>query len=186
MNPADERLVFSSSVEGLLKYGLAGRMTPELKDGLKELGINLDRPLLPAYPSSQWMSAVELVAKQIYPELPEAEAHFKLGESQVFGIMDTFLGKGLGAFARLAGPKRSLLRFPSTSKTSTNFSKMEARELGPNEVEITSHPYEGRPEYLLGCVSGAIIIAGGKDPKVRIISHDKKAERAVLAATWTD
>src|SRR4051794_26244070 len=108
-----ERLVFSPSVEALLMRGVGNQMTPGLKAQLRNVGIDLDRPLLPAYPSDTWQTAVGVIAKTLHPHLSMGQAQWKLGESTVYGFEQTVLGKAMVALSKLIGPRRALLRFPS-------------------------------------------------------------------------
>lgn len=179
-----ERYVFSPSVEALLMRGIAGRMTPNLEEGLRKLGIDIAKPLQPAYPLDKWLKAVDLVAATVHPELPMPEAQKKLGESTVYGFEQTMLGKAMVAFSKVIGPRRALLRFPSMSRSSNNYSGMEAKEISPNQFELVCFPYVGWPEYVQGCIHAVVDVTGAKEPKVEIVEHDVAKERLVLRATW--
>ncbi|MBX5483084.1 MAG: DUF2378 family protein [Myxococcaceae bacterium] len=180
----EERVVFSPSVEALLIRGVAKKMTPELQEDLKQLGIDLSRPLLPGYPSYVWQRAVDHVARTLYPTLSMAEAQWMLGESTVYGFEETLIGKAVIGLSRVIGPRRVLLRFTSLSKSSNNYSTMTLKELAPNDFELEAHPYEGFPEYVQGCLHAVLDVSGAKEPQVDLISHDTAAERIVLRATW--
>ncbi len=181
-----ERLVFSPTVEALLMRGVGNRMTPQLQEQLRGLGIDLGKPLLPAYPSEAWQQAVELVARALHPELPMAEAQWKLGESTVYGFEQTVLGKAMVALSKLIGPRRALLRFPTMSRSSNNYSSMRLRELAFNDFEVTCEPYEGWSEYVQGCIRAVLDVTGANDPKVELVDYARDQERVVLRATWTD
>jgi uncharacterized protein (TIGR02265 family) len=179
-----ERLVFSTSVEALVVRGVGDRMTPALKAELRGLGFNLDKPLLPAYPSDDWQKAVDAIARSLHPELTMGEAQRKLGESTVYGFEQTVLGKAMVALSRIIGPRRALHRFPMMSRSSNNFSRMEARELAPSDFELVCDPYVGWPEYVQGCIRAVIDVCGGKDPRVDLVSHSPEIEQVVLRASW--
>ncbi len=179
-----ERIVFSPSVEALLVRGLARSMTPELKEKLKQTGIDLGRPLLPGYPSDLWQRAIEVVGHSLFPDLTKADAQWKLGESTVYGFEETLLGKAMIGFSRVVGPRRILLRFPTMSRASNNFSHMAVKEVSPTEFEIVCDPYVGYPEYVQGCLRAVLDVSGAKSPRVELVSHDVVRERIVLRATW--
>src|SRR5690606_3080408 len=84
----------------------------------------------------------------------------------------------------LIGPRRALLRFAGSSRSSNNYSYMEAREISPTEIELTAAPFEGHPEYVQGCLCALIDLTGGKNGEVELISHDREQERVVLRARW--
>lgn len=176
-----ERLVFSTSVEGLVK-GLV--LEPPVRAELRTLGIDVDRPLLPAYSAELWHRALHLVAQRVYPTLSIAEAYRKMGERTVYGMEDTLLGKATLAMAKLVGPRRMLLRLPNSAKSGSNFAQLEVRELAPNEFLLTSHPYMGYAEFMQGSVRAAIEICGAPKGTVEIVEHDRVTEKLVMRATW--
>jgi uncharacterized protein (TIGR02265 family) len=182
--PVKERIVFNSSVEALLIRGLAKQMTPELAAGLKELGFDLSKPLLPGYPSDQWQKAVDLCAKLVFPNDTMGDAQWKLGESTVMGFEETLIGKAAIGFSKVLGPRRIMGRFPSMSRTSNNFSRMEGKEISPTHFEMTTEPYVGWPQFVQGCLSAVLRISGAKEPNCEIVEHDPKRERLVLSCTW--
>ena len=177
-----ERLVFSPSIEGLLLKGL--EIPPGLRAELRALGIDLDRPLLPAYPAELWHRALHLVAQRLYPELGFAEAYRKMGERTVYGLEATLLGKAMIAMAKLVGPRRTLLRLPNSVKSGLNFAQLEAKELAPNTFVLTSQPYMGYGEFMQGSVSAAIDLTGGVEGAVEIVEYDRSTEKLVLRASW--
>lgn len=179
-----ERLVFANSIEGLFIRGVGPQLTPEIRTELRKVGIDVEKPLLPAYPSQTYQRAIDVLVTHLHPKLSVGEAQFKLGERAVFGVTDTFVGRSGIAFAKLIGTKRSLMRFPVSSMSSTNFAKMEAREVGPQSIEIVTCPIDGHIEFLKGCVSAVVVLTGGKDPTFDVTDHDVKAERAVLRVSW--
>lgn len=179
-----ERLVFSNSVEALLLRGVGNKMTPELEEGLQGLGFDLRKPLLPAYPLDKWQDAVDLVARSLYPDLPMNEAQWKLGESTVIGFEETMLGKAMVALSKLIGPRRALLRFPTMSRSSNNYSSMSAKEVSPSDFEMTCQPYVGWPEFIQGCLHAVIRVCGARSPRVDLVEHVPDQERIVLRATW--
>jgi len=180
-----ERLVFSPSVEALLIRGVGDQLTPDIKAELVRIGFNIDQPLLPAYDSTSWQRAVDLIAKSLYPDLTMSEAQRRLGESTVHGFERTTLGKAMVAVSKLIGSRRALMRFAGSSRSSNNYSRMEAREISPNEIEFLLLPYEGWPEYVAGCLSALVDMTGGKDPRITVVSHDPEAERLVLRVRWS-
>lgn len=179
-----ERLMFSPTVEGLFVRAVGNRLTPAIRNEIRAVGIDLDKPLLAAYPVDQYQRAVTIVANRLYPELPPERAHFEIGKRTVYGLIETVIGKGLGAFAKMVGPRRSLLRVAITSKTSTNFNIVDAQEISPNEIEITSTNYVGRPQLMQGCMVAAAEVAGAKNAACEIVSFDSSAERLVLRVRW--
>ena len=52
-----ERLNFPNSIEAVVNHVLKGKLTPRLKELLRGEGVDLDRPLRPAYPADAWSSS---------------------------------------------------------------------------------------------------------------------------------
>lgn len=181
---AEERLVFSPSVEALLIRGVGDQLSDEVRAQVSEMGIDLSRPLLPAYSIDVWNRVVDHIAMALHPERSMAEAQYELGQSTVYGFERTTLGKAMVAVSKLIGPRRALLRFAGSSRSSNNYSYMEAREISPTEIELTAAPFEGHPEYVQGCLCALIDLTGGKNGEVELISHDREQERVVLRARW--
>ena len=66
---AQERLMFAHAVEALFGRALRGQVTERLKARLRQAGLDLDRPLLPAYPIAVWIAALEIsVSEPAYYE----------------------------------------------------------------------------------------------------------------------
>lgn len=179
-----ERLVFSPSVEGLFVRGVGSKLTLAIRNEIRAVGIDLDKPLLAAYPVDTYHRAINIVAQRVYPELTAEKAHFEIGSRMIYGLVETLIGKGLVGFAKVVGPRRSLMKVATTSKTSTNFSQNEAREIGPNEVEIIAYPYVGLPELMQGAMVASAEVAGAKNARCDISSWDPKSEKLVLRVRW--
>lgn len=182
---AQERLVFSPSVEALLIRGVGDQLTDEVREEVRELGIDLARPLLPGYSTTVWNRVVDHIATALHPDLTMADAQYKLGQSTVYGFERTTLGKAMVAVSKLIGPRRALLRFAGSSRSSNNYSYMEARQISPNEIELDASPFEGHAEYVQGCLNALIDLTGGKGADVEVVTFDKHRERLVLRARWT-
>ena len=68
---ASERLIFSPTVEALLLRGVGDRMTPALEEGIRVLGIDIKKALLPAYPVDTWLKVLDLVGKTVLARTSE-------------------------------------------------------------------------------------------------------------------
>lgn len=178
-----ERLVFPPIVEGLFVRGLNGRVTYSLKEQLRNEGLDLDRPLLPAYPLEVWTRCVALTAKALHPEEPEAVAWRLLGERMIDGYRDTMVGRALLGVLRLLGPKRGLSRAQHSFRTSNNYTEVRVTERGPNEVEMWLNE-PGMLRYFKQGVMLAMARAsvGAASPQVEVISFDENT--ATYRISW--
>jgi uncharacterized protein (TIGR02265 family) len=180
-----ERLIFANSVEALFVRGVGSQLTPEIKDELRSIGIDLSKRLLPAYPSDVYYAAIALLVRRLYPGLPPSTAQFKLGERSVLGLEETFLGRSAVVLSKLIGTRRAILRFPVSAMATTNYAKLEARELSPTQVEVTICPMDGDVNFMSGCISALITMTGGHDGKTEVVEHDREKERLVLRVSWS-
>jgi uncharacterized protein (TIGR02265 family) len=180
-----ERLVFASSVESLLVQGLKDKLSPQLVAELRQEGIDLTRPLLPAYSSAAWNRALDRVATSIYPELSRGEAQFRLGQQTVFGLDNTLIGRASVALAKLVGPRRALLRVPHNARNNATGIDMTVRDLDAGSMEIVANGFLGEPEFLQGALAATVVVAGGKDPQVEILEFDRAKELARFRVRWT-
>jgi hypothetical protein len=68
---ARERLVFTQTVEALFVRGVAGRLSPSALQRLKEGGLDLGRPMLPAYTAEVFTRCIAILAEELCPGSPE-------------------------------------------------------------------------------------------------------------------
>lgn len=170
--PPDKRVVFGSTIEGLYIRGLDGRITPELRERLKnEAHLDLTR-LQPAYSLATWTRALELTAASVHPGLPRSEAYERLGADLSRGFFETFLGRAVIAVIKLLGPRRTLLRTERNLRSGNNYTECSFIEHAPNRIETVINEGTELRHAMTGVVREALIYAGAKNLKVDLIRHD--------------
>src|SRR4051812_21021858 len=87
-----DRVIFSTGMEGLFVRGLEGRLDEPTRQTLRGLGLDVGK-LLPGYSIEVWEKAVALVVTRALPDLTRPEAHRFLGQRSVLGVGDTLVGK---------------------------------------------------------------------------------------------
>lgn len=165
----EERLVYAQVVEGLIKHGLKGRLTPRLAERLRTEGIDVDRPVLPAYPVATWNRCLNAIVEEDTPELEREQAFRELGTRMVEGLGETLVGKALYAMLRLIGPRRMVQRLPRDLAGSDNYTNAIITEVGPNayRLEMNSNPnLPGYPESLFVAM---LRVSGAKEPSAEVI-----------------
>lgn len=158
-----EELVFDSTVEGVFSHGLADRVTPELKERLREAGVNLDRKLLPGYPRAVWTRCLEVIADVAFPGMSRDEALAELGVRSISGYERTIIGRAMLSTVRLFGPRRLLERFDRNLRTTCNYLRSELRELGPSDFELKVTGWDVSPHYMRGGLQRSLEYAGAKN-----------------------
>ena len=161
-----ERLVYEQTMEGLFLRGLAGRVPPGLKERLREVGLNLDRRLLPAYPFELWCTCVRLAAEALHPEETAEGAYHLLGERMVDGYRETLMGRAQFSVLQLLGPRRVLLRTQQSFRSGNNYTEARLSTLAPNALEVWMNE-AGPTRYLVrGALLAGLRASGALDPQV--------------------
>lgn len=151
---AEERFVFPSSVEGLLK-GLGEKATPELKALLKSKGLDIEH-LPPAFPVAEWTPHLLTCATFAWPDVPEDEAMRLLGLHFIRGWQNTALGAAASMMLRVLGPARTLTRLDRAFRTSDNFTRAHTEVLGAREALVSINEVQGHPTYWIGILQGGL------------------------------
>jgi uncharacterized protein (TIGR02265 family) len=104
----DEQLVFGPTIEGLFLRGLKDMLPPPLVTQLKALGLDLTRPILPAYPRRVVNDVIALTAKTLFPDVSMSEAMHRVGKQVSVGAFSTVLGSATLRLVKMVGPTRAL------------------------------------------------------------------------------
>jgi uncharacterized protein (TIGR02265 family) len=151
-----DKLEFQSSIEALFKVALADRITPELRARLKDAGLDLDRPLRPAYPAEAFARFLELAAEEVYPGQSSDAAFQALGRDFVSAFVEMPVGKAAFALMRLLGPVRALERLQRTVRAANNYVLVSTQKSGPQGVELTIYESPASPLFFLGVLEGGV------------------------------
>jgi len=183
--PATQRrLVFEHTVEGLFRFSLRSRLSSQAWNGLRAVGIDLSKPLLPAYSDETWKRALELTVADLYPLLPREEGWRRLGREVVNGMVHTVLGRAMVGVARLLGPLRSLRRLNNTLRSADNYVESRLTELSPTSCEVWINEVMGQPSYYQGILEACIALAGGQRARVRVVAREGTGAR--LHVEWEE
>ena len=110
----DDHVVFSHTIEVLFRKVLSPHVTPAIEAKLKTVGIDLSKPLDPAYPLRIFDAAIEVVAVEGMSHLDKRAALRKIGELQVDSFVQTFIGKATFQFLKQLSRERFLNRLAHT------------------------------------------------------------------------
>ena len=168
-----ERLVYASVVEGLLRHGLEGRLTPRLKERLRHIGVDMDRPLLPAYPVPVWLHCLRATIDEVYPGMAPEAAYRDLGARMTAGYGRTLVGRALYVLARLQGPRRMVLRLPNMLASGDNYTNAEVVEKGPCHFEMRMNSVVEAPGYAESIMEALLRLSGAQGPRVRVLDRSR-------------
>lgn len=177
-----KQLVFAQTFESLFVRALGGETDPRLKSKLKEIGVDLERPLEPAYPFDVWMKAVDLSAAAVHPALSPAEARFLLGRALIDGYRQTMIGRATLRFLKVMGPHKAVETAANAFKTGNNYTETRLEDVGPRQVELWLNEVGPFPEFTAGIVAAGVEASGASEVKVDCIAHDGHA--ATYAISW--
>lgn len=163
-----EKLIFDHTLESLLRI-LERPIPPEQIKGLDALGIDLSKPLQPAYPLEVFSSLVGFIGHQRFPRLSEQEADFEVGRAFIEAYTtQTVMGKALKGLLRVIGPHRAIERMSRTFRTANNYTETRLEKLGPTRYELWFN-FALRPSYFGGMVHGTLGLCGLKQLEVKVL-----------------
>lgn len=165
-----EHLIFSQTVEGLLRA--LGPLSPETRARFKALGLDVDRPLLPAYPVEQFVAVMDAAGEFVAPGQPLVEQTRLLGRRFMDAYQETLIGRAMVAAMRIIGPWRTLERLAHKFRTGNNFSETHLTRRGPTEATLWCNRVS-RPGWYLGVISRGLELAGARDVVVTVIDQDQ-------------
>lgn len=178
----DGQVVFSHSVESVFSRALGGEVPPALQDRLRKLGLDLSKPLLPAYPVPVWNQVLELTVATISPGEPVPQAACLLGERMMHGYRATLVGQAVLAMAKLIGPTRALKRSRQSWRSGNNYTEVEIAELGPTDFRTTFNETGISRWVSQGLLKAGLTFAGAKELTVNVESFTEL--NVVYRVTW--
>jgi uncharacterized protein (TIGR02265 family) len=180
--PAAQQLVFNVGVESLFR-GLGDRITPPLRGRIKQLGIDLDAKLLPAYPRDVWVRIVDEVARELGGAADLGAARKELGHAISRGFAASTMGKLMAPGVRLMGVRRMLLRLPKSLTLSNNFMQVTATQVAERSVRVEMNDPVPSAEFLAGVIEAIITYSGGKSST---ITWAAEGPLTVFNVGWTE
>lgn len=164
---ADERVVFGNTFDGLFRIALEGRLSMGARSALKRMGLHIDQQPLPFYPASVWRPSLDIVVRDLFPDLHQEEAYRRLGQKMVTDVSETVLGRGMLAVGRALGPRRLLMRMNHNFRNADNYVQMQLTQLAPTAYEVLINETLGMPSYYQGIIEAALEAAGAREPHVQ-------------------
>lgn len=177
-----QRLIFAQAVEGLFLRGLAGQLTPALKAQLREVGVDVERPLLPAYPWAVWTRCVGAAAAALHPGEPDVVGWRLIGERMVDGYRETLVGGAMFGMLRLLGPRRMVGRTRQNFRSGNNYTEASITEVGPGAVDLWMNEVGPLRFFTQGAVLAGMRGAGAPDVRVEVSHFDDAG--VTFRVTW--
>ena len=181
---AEAELVFQHAVEGLFHVGLKGRVTPQLQARLREAGLDLSRPLKPAYPRAAWNHFIQIAAETLWSGEPPERAYHALGRQLLLGYSRTLMGGAILRLLRLIGPRRTLDRMTQNFRSGGNYNLCRATSVGPREMLFWMNEPTLHPSYVAGIIDMTLELVGVQQRDIQV--QNKDAEGCTYRVTWEE
>lgn len=182
MDGESQHLVFQTAVEGLYLRGLKDRVTPALRAELREVGIDLDRTLLPAYPLAAWARSLRLAGTRLFPDRPADEGIAELGRLTITGMRETLLGRALFPMLKLLGPVRMLQRMTRSLQNGANFVETKLLRQQDNEAVIWFN-HVAEEAFYRGLLDAGLVAAGAQRVEVEV--EGREGQSRTYRLTWS-
>lgn len=180
----EPELVFQHAVEGLFHVGLKGQVTPPLQARLRDAGLDLSRPLMPAYPRAAWNHFIQLTAETLWPKEPAERAYHALGRQLLLGYSRTLMGGAIIRLLRLIGPRRTLDRMTQNFRSGGNYNLCRSTEVGPREVMFWLNEPTLHPSYVAGIIDMTLELVGVQQRDIQV--HQRDAEGCTYRVRWEE
>ncbi|MGE6759420.1 DUF2378 family protein [Corallococcus interemptor] len=169
-----EQVVYRHTIEGLFR-SIGPRLTPGLKNQLKQAGLDLDAPLPRSTPRLVFAEALRITARQLYPDVDTEEGYRRLGQGLIQGVEQTLLGKALVAMWPIFGPERVVIRIQESFATVNNYLRTELETQGSAHHILRVSECNGSPGYLRGIIEAGLARAGARNLRVEPFDFDGHA-----------
>lgn len=156
----DEHLVFSHTIDVLFRKVLAQYVTPEVQARMRQVGIDLSRPLDPAYPLRVFDAAMEVAAVEGMRHLAKSAALHRIGQMQVEAFVHTFIGRASFQFLKLLSHQRFLERMTKSFRQANNFIEASVVEVDPHTFRVRINDVGRFPEVFQGILNAGLFQAG--------------------------
>ncbi|WP_163863372.1 DUF2378 family protein [Myxococcus eversor] len=179
-----EKLVFEHTFEGLFVRGLAGRVTPALRERLRDVGLDLERKLQPAYVFDTWCSAVRVTAHELHSDVSAEVAYSLLGERMVDGYRETVMGRALFSVIQLLGPRRGVGRARQMFRSGNNYTEARVDDVSTTEVDLWMNEAGPIRYFTQGAVLAGLRATGAIQPVVTV--REFTPADVTYRCTWRD
>ena len=167
---ADAPVVFAASYESLIRL-LGDKLDARAHERFRAHGVDLTKPLLPAYPLATWIESLKVAMDLVAPGKPVEVASHLVGRRLVTSLAETTVGKALFALLRVIGHRRGLQRFTRSLRMTNNYSETRLTELpdGSYELWCSNVTYA---HYYRGVMEAGLESLGAKAVEVKVLTHD--------------
>lgn len=151
---------------------------------MRELGIDYDRPLQPAYALAAWRRVVDFAGELVAPGQPYDRQQFALGSRFITAYTETVIGRATLGLMRLLGPKRTLERMAKTLRSGNNYSQTRLTQVGPTTFDLWCNHVQN-PSFYRGMFETGLQHSGVASVRVTTAAIDRAPADRVAADAET-
>lgn len=181
---ADQRFFFTHTVEAMFVKAYPPGDFPGLADTYRALGLDLARPLLPAYEYRVWRACLVAQREAVLPGVEAAEASYRQGERwlEVF-FEGTLIGGAMLLALRAIGIRRALDRMSRNFRNANSFGDATFTSTGATTGTLwINDVLSDTPDYIRGILTRGMELVGAGDPRMELLQREGDA--ATFAVTW--
>lgn len=174
-------MVFGQSFETLLK-ACGDPPPPEILAAFRECGVDMEKPLLVAYPLGHHHAILARVRQLLYPTLSDDEAFFRLGRGFIERYSSTLIGRAMLMMLPILGPRRVIGRLTQSFRSATNYVEAASEELSARHFRVRVQPVK-YPGFYRGLLTAGLEVAGAKDLVVEVLGAE--GEAVIFELRWS-
>lgn len=180
--PKDQWVIFAAGAESVVS-AIGTAMTPALAAALKREGLDVSRPLLPAYPAPQFERWVDVAARALFPTEAAERAQRRFGQRFFDSWKGTLTGAAAIAFLKVVGLRRAVTRVGRVFRHGNNFTVTQTTFAGEREALVEFQQTQDIPDFIHGVLEGALSLLGTVGT-VEIVS--RQPGTFVVRMAWTE
>lgn len=180
---SDSRVFFSHTVAAMFLEAFQPSRYPGLIQRFRELGLDVEKPLLPAYDYAIWRNCLEAQREFVFPQDSTEAAAREQGARYVAAYFSrTPIGGALLVLLRVIGPRRALERMTRNFRSANNFSNVSVVSTGPKSATLkVNDVFSAKPDYIVGMLEHGLSLMGTK-AHLRVVSQ--VGDACEFEATW--
>lgn len=179
----EDRVVYVEVVEGLIRHGLRGQVSPRLRERLRQLGLDVDRPPQ-SFPVVSWWKCLYVIVEETFPGVPAEEGFRRLARQHMEGYGHTLLGRATLRVLRLLGPRRMVLRLPHVLGSTDNYTTGAVVERAPGVFELVLNS-SGQPAgYAEALLESFLEVCAASESRVKLIQEAE--DRSTYLLAWKE
>lgn len=174
------RLVFRHTVEGLFVRAYGARVTPELHERFRSLGLDLDA-IPTAVDAEVYRQAYELLRERLHPGVTPHEADVLMARGFIDGYFETIIGQLTKMMVRVLPVEKHIERSSRNFEAAVNFVTSRVEKLGPKLFRMTVSDYSLSPQFTVGILGRMFEIAGVSQSEVKLEKEEGRAFSVLLS-----